>query len=93
MPDKPAASRSAGAFAATRPRDLLSTQAASQANSAFKRLTDAVGSRSPGGDRALDEMTRECLRPLLKAWLDANLPGLVERLVREEIERVARSGR
>jgi len=40
--------------------------------------------------RNLDEMARDMLRPMLKAWLDANLPPLVERLVREEIERVAR---
>jgi cell pole-organizing protein PopZ len=33
---------------------------------------------------------KEMLRPMLKAWLDDNLPPLVERLVREEIERVAR---
>jgi hypothetical protein len=33
------------------------------------------------------------LRPLLKSWLDDNLPNLVERLVRQEIERVARPGR
>jgi hypothetical protein len=38
-------------------------------------------------------MTRDLLRGMLKHWLDANLPGLVERLVREEIERVARRGR
>ena len=31
---------------------------------------------------------REEMRPLLKSWLDANLPPLVERLVRVEIERV-----
>jgi cell pole-organizing protein PopZ len=30
------------------------------------------------------------LRPMLKVWLDDNLPGLVERLVRAEIERVSR---
>jgi uncharacterized protein len=35
-------------------------------------------------------LVREMLRPLLKAWLDENLPGMVERLVRSEIERVAR---
>jgi len=39
------------------------------------------------------EMTRELLRPMLKAWLDDNLPVMVERLVRAEIERVARGGR
>ena len=35
----------------------------------------------------------KCCGPMLKAWLDDNLPGLVERLVRAEIERVARGGR
>ena len=33
---------------------------------------------------------KDMLRPMLKAWLDDNLPPLVERLVRAEIERVAR---
>jgi hypothetical protein len=33
---------------------------------------------------------KEMLRPMLKAWLDDNLPSLVERLVRAEIERVTR---
>jgi hypothetical protein len=36
---------------------------------------------------------REMLRPMLKQWLDDNLPVMVERLVRAEIERVARGGR
>lgn len=79
--------------ASATPGDLLSSEAASVANSAFNRLADAMASRTSGRDRSLDEITRECLRPLLKVWLDENLPGLVERLVREEIERVARPGR
>ena len=37
-----------------------------------------------------ENMTREILRPMLKAWLDEHLPSLVERLVRAEIQRVAR---
>jgi cell pole-organizing protein PopZ len=41
----------------------------------------------------LSELAREMLRPMLKAWLDDNLPVMVERLVRAEIERVARGGR
>jgi cell pole-organizing protein PopZ len=40
--------------------------------------------------RTLEDLVTEMLRPLLKAWLDDNLPSLVERLVRMEIERVAR---
>jgi hypothetical protein len=42
------------------------------------------------GAMTLEQLVREELRPLLKAWLDANLPPLVERLVKAELERVAR---
>jgi len=38
----------------------------------------------------IEDIVREELRPMLKQWLDANLPDLVERLVRAEIERVVR---
>jgi hypothetical protein len=43
--------------------------------------------------RSFDEIAAELLRPMLQEWLDDNLPTLVERLVREEIERVARGPR
>lgn len=43
--------------------------------------------------RSFDEIAEEMLRPMLREWLDDNLPTLVERLVREEIERVARGPR
>jgi cell pole-organizing protein PopZ len=41
-----------------------------------------------GADRTLEDIVRDMLRPLLQTWLDENLPGMVERLVREEIARV-----
>jgi cell pole-organizing protein PopZ len=41
-----------------------------------------------GVERTLEEIVREMLRPLLQAWLDSHLPGIVERLIREEIGRV-----
>jgi hypothetical protein len=41
----------------------------------------------------MEAMARELLRPMLKEWLDDNLPTIVERLVRAEIERVARGPR
>ncbi len=41
----------------------------------------------------MEESVRDMLRPMLKQWLDDNLPVMVERLVRAEIERVARGGR
>ena len=40
--------------------------------------------------RTLDDLVQEMLRPMLKNWLDDNLPSMVERLVRAEIERVSR---
>jgi uncharacterized protein len=43
--------------------------------------------------RTLDDVVQDMLRPMVKAWLDDNLPNIVERLVRAEIERVARGGR
>ena len=41
----------------------------------------------------IEQLTRDMLRPMLKTWLDDNLPVMVEKLVRAEIERVARGGR
>jgi len=41
-----------------------------------------------GAERTLEDVVRDLLRPLLQAWLDEHLPGIVERLVREEIARV-----
>lgn len=82
-------------FAPAQPRlqpDLLSPSASSSTSLAFDRLAEALMTRTTGGDRSLEDVTRDLLRPLLKAWLDENLPGIVERMVREEIERVARRG-
>ena len=71
---------------------MLSGDSAQAVQSAFSRLADTVLARATG-ERSLEDMTRDMLRVMLKQWLDDHLPSLVERLVREEIERVARSGR
>ena len=42
------------------------------------------------GQRTIEDMVREMLRPLLKVWLDSNLPHLVERVVQEEVSRLVR---
>ncbi|PBC03983.1 PopZ family protein [Mesorhizobium sp. WSM3860] len=68
---------------------ILSEHAGRQVAAAFGELSDAFASRSK---KSFDEMAEEMLRPMLQDWLDNNLPTLVERLVREEIERVARGG-
>jgi len=66
---------------------LLSTATSAAVDSAFNTLAQTVLVKNA---RTLEDLVREMLRPLLKSWLDDNLPGMVERLVRAEIERVAR---
>jgi len=65
---------------------LVSPAASDAVAASFARL--AAIPRAHDGDRALDDLVRETLRPMLQAWLDAHLPELVERLVRAEIARV-----
>ena len=72
--------------AAQEPR-LLSTQNSQSITSAFSALGAAKLAHESVN---FDNIAREMLRPMLKTWLDDNLPTLVERLVRAEIERVAR---
>lgn len=71
---------------------LVSSDTAYAAQNSFQQLTDAIMARA-SGDRGLEGITQDLLRGMLKTWLDDNLPQLVEKLVREEIERVARRGR
>jgi len=66
---------------------ILSRTTVSAVESAFNTLAHTVLSNNA---RTLEDLVKEMLRPMLKSWLDDNLPGLVERLVRAEIERVSR---
>ncbi|BCP53446.1 hypothetical protein K32_20630 [Kaistia sp. 32K] len=66
---------------------LLSQAADAAVMSAFGDLSNTVLSAN---SRTLDDLVKEMLRPMLKNWLDSNLPPLVERLVRDEIERLSR---
>jgi uncharacterized protein len=69
-------------------RGLVSAATSAAVDSAFGALARSVELRN---SRTLEEVVGEMLRPMLKAWLDDNLPGLVERLVRAEIERISRA--
>jgi cell pole-organizing protein PopZ len=79
---KPASAPSAG---------LVSKSTESAAASAFGALTSNL--LVPKSDRTLEDVTRDLLRPLLQAWLDENLPSIVEEQVRLEVERISRQGR
>lgn len=68
---------------------LVSDAAAEAIAASFARLAAMPRDIPPGdGNRTLEDTVRELLRPQLQAWLDDNLPDLVERLVRAEIARV-----
>ncbi len=66
---------------------LVSVATSAAVDSAFNTLAQTVLVQN---GRTLEDLVREMLRPMLKVWLDDNLPSLVERLVRAEIERVSR---
>ena len=83
----PPEQRGAGERGASERGPLLSSATVAAVDSAFNALAHTVLVQNA---RTLEDLVREMLRPMLKTWLDDNLPGLVERLVRAEIERVAR---
>ncbi len=69
---------------------LLSEDAGEAVAGSFRALAESMAAQSA---KAAEAMAREMLRPMLKAWLDENLPPMVERLVNGEIQRLARGGR
>ncbi|TDH64091.1 DUF2497 domain-containing protein [Dankookia rubra] len=96
-PAAPPAAEPAGAPASPpEDRALLGAAAAAAAAASVGSLLRAVAAdRSSSvhrGGPSIEDVVREELRPLLKDWLDAHLPPLVERLVRAEIERVVGRG-
>ena len=66
---------------------LMSAATGAAVDAAFNALAQTVLVQNA---RTLEDLVKEMLRPMLKAWLDDNLPNMVERLVRAEIERVSR---
>lgn len=77
--------------------NLVGDSAAASAASAFAGLTAALKKPDPldiptgGVGPTIDDLARALLKPMLKDWLDANLPGIVDAAVRKEVERIARS--
>jgi len=66
---------------------LISNTTMAAVDNAFNSLAYTVLGQNA---RTLEDLVKEMLRPMLKSWLDDNLPVLVERIVRAEIERVSR---
>jgi hypothetical protein len=70
---------------------LVGDPAAAAAAAHFGALSSSI--LMPRDGRTLEDVVRELLRPLLKQWLDTNLPGIVEAQVKAEVERISRGGR
>ncbi len=77
----------AGSFAGGDGRHLMSPQSDQAVHGAFSALAHTILAQNA---RTLEDLVAEMLQPMLKSWLDDNLPALVERLVQEEIQRVSR---
>jgi uncharacterized protein len=86
-PQSPAGDAQSAALRGEEPDSLISSATSAAVDSAFNALAETVLVQNA---RTLEDLVCEMLRPMLKVWLDDNLPGLVERLVRAEIERVSR---
>ncbi|MDU3131256.1 MAG: DUF2497 domain-containing protein, partial [Bradyrhizobium sp.] len=87
-PQPAAAPAFESAFEAMPPKQpILAPSTVNAVESAFNALANTVLSNNA---RTLEDLVKEMLRPMLKSWLDDNLPALVERIVKAEIERVSR---
>ncbi|MCJ2053955.1 PopZ family protein [Methylobacterium sp. J-070] len=86
-PPKPSQPMFQAARAEPEPEALVSPATDASVSGAFNLLAHTVLTQNA---RTLEDLVKEMLRPMLKSWLDDNLPTVVERLVRAEIERVSR---
>lgn len=68
---------------------LVAPAVIDRAGAAFERLHRTASFTDAPGGPSIESMIREMIKPMLKGWLDDHLPGIVERIVAEEVERVA----
>lgn len=71
---------------------ILSPPTVSAAAGAMARLADTLRIADTPG-QTVEGVVRELLKPMLKEWLDRNLPAIVEARVEAELERIARMAR
>ncbi len=79
---------------AVAPEALISSQAAEEATSSLAAVVQTASSRKmaagppPASSKSIEDLVQAALTPLLKSWLDENLPPVVERVAREEIQKL-----
>jgi len=69
---------------------LVSDEAAAASRRSLAALAMSVTQPGAGGHSQIEDLVRELLRPMLKEWLDANLPAIVDAKVAAEIARITR---
>lgn len=87
-----AAQSAAASPADEAPATIVSKATAQATRGALENLSRLVVKPEASGDGTLEGLVREMLRPMLRDWLDANLPGMVETLVAREIAKITRGG-
>jgi len=70
---------------------ILSRQAAESTRGSLETLSRLLVKPEPESDGTLEGLVREMLRPILREWLDANLPGMVQSMVSREIAKITGS--
>lgn len=71
--------------------DILTDNAASAALAGFMRLSrDTPVARSGNDGVTLEDIVRDLMKPMLRDWLDRNLPSLIEKVVEKELDKLAR---
>lgn len=75
------------------PEPILSQRTAEATRGALDTLSRLLVKPEPGSDGTLESLVREMLRPMLREWIDANLPALVETIVAREIAKLTGTAR
>ena len=68
----------------------VSDNTSASVGQAFEQLSRTILSQNP---RTLEDLVRDMMRPMVRSWLDQNLPRIAERMVKQEIERITRGER
>ena len=72
---------------------IVSPRAAEASRGSLEALSRMMVKPEPSSDGTLEGLVRDMLRPMLRDWLDAHLPEMVEAMVAREIARITREGR
>ncbi|MGU3390467.1 DUF2497 domain-containing protein [Sphingomonas sp. M1A8_2b] len=85
---KPQPAAAAASVSAPTDRPIVSRETAAATRAPLDALTRMMVKPDANSDGTLEGLVREMLRPMLREWMDANLPGLVEDMVAREIAKI-----